>query len=125
MISVTVIRLLIAVAYQGDFSRLKLMITSLSGGTGWLMQPQQLQDVEDSHSLSTPLQYRCVLSLPGDQGRVHLILCTQAEWLHGGVHDGDTLLPMTPQAVLAQKYRNAQQPHETPSNNAGNPVAIS
>ncbi len=38
MISVTVIRLLIAVAYQGDFSRLKLMITSLSGGTGWLMQ---------------------------------------------------------------------------------------
>ena len=42
--------------------------------------------------------------------------------MHG--YMGDTLLlPMTPQAVLAQKYENAQQSDEKHSNNAGNPIA--
>ena len=41
--------------------------------------------------------------------------------MHG--YMGDTPLPMTPQAVLAQKYENAQQPDEKHFNNAGNPVA--
>ena len=40
-----------------------------------------------------------------------------------GSYNGDTLLPMTPQAVLAQKHKIARQPDKIPSNKADNPVA--